>query len=95
MEPENDSPKPSANETSSKRTLKDVVCSVLDIDPAEFSNNVPLTSYGLDSLSAASLSHALEPGLKISQLRLLADLTLIDLEQLQEKWITAHSSHNS
>ena len=45
---------------------------------------MPLTSYGLDSLSAAALSHALEPYVTISQLQLLADVTLADLEELQD-----------
>ncbi|KAH9934268.1 putative polyketide synthase [Fomitopsis serialis] len=62
------------------RSLSDIICDVLDIDPEDLSADVPLTSYGLDSLSAAALSHALEPYVAISQLQLLADVTLGDLE---------------
>ena len=43
------------------------------------SPDVSLTSYGLDSLSTASLSFALRPIVAISQLQLLADLTVKDL----------------
>lgn len=46
--------------------------------------DVPLTSYGLDSISAASMSYALRPILTVSQLQLLADLTLGDLERRLE-----------
>lgn len=53
-----------------------IICEVLDIDPQDLSMDVPLTSYGLDSLSAAALSHALLPYMEISQLQLLADVTL-------------------
>lgn len=67
-----------------ERSLGDIVCDVLDIDHQDLSPDVPLTSYGLDSLSAAALSHALEPYMTISQLQLLADLTLADLEELRD-----------
>ncbi|KAI0364399.1 ketoacyl-synt-domain-containing protein [Pilatotrama ljubarskyi] len=61
-------------------SLKEVVCGVLDIAPEDLSSDVPFTSYGLDSLSAAALSHALRPFLAISQLQLLADINLRELE---------------
>ena len=67
-----------------ERGLGDVVCNVLDIDHQDLSPDVPLTSYGLDSLSAAALSHALEPYITVSQLQLLADMTLADLEELRD-----------
>lgn len=67
-----------------ERSLGDVVCDVLDIDHQDLSPDVPLTSYGLDSLSAAALSHALEPYVTVSQLQLLADVTLADLEKLRD-----------
>ena len=45
------------------------------------SHDVPFTNYGLDLLSAASLSYVLAPVLKISQIQLLADTTLRHLEE--------------
>lgn len=66
-------------------TMSDIVCSVLEIDPDDLLEDVPLTSYGLDSLSAASLSFALRPLLIISQLQLMADVTLAQLkDRVQE-----------
>ena len=62
-----------------KVSLVQIVCRTLDIKAEDVSEDVPLTSYGLDSLSAASLSFALRPLLSISQLQLLADLTIKDL----------------
>ncbi|KAH9886258.1 ketoacyl-synt-domain-containing protein [Cubamyces lactineus] len=61
-------------------TLKDVVCKVLEVAPEDLSQDVPFTSYGLDSLSAAALSYALRPFLAISQLQLLADITMKGLQ---------------
>ncbi|KZT71132.1 ketoacyl-synt-domain-containing protein [Daedalea quercina L-15889] len=70
-------------------TLSDIICDVLDIDHEDLSPDVPLTSYGLDSLSATALSHALAPYLTVSQLQLLADVTLAHLEQLREELSSA------
>ncbi|KAI0364111.1 ketoacyl-synt-domain-containing protein [Pilatotrama ljubarskyi] len=66
--------------TPASSTVHDVVCKVLDLSPEDLSLDVPFTSYGLDSLSAAVLSHALRPFLAISQLQLLADVTMRELE---------------
>ncbi|KAI0917633.1 Type I Iterative Polyketide synthase (PKS) [Taiwanofungus camphoratus] len=65
-------------------SLRSTVCRVLDIAPEDLMPDVPLTSYGLDSISAASMSYALRPILTVSQLQLLADLTLGDLERRLE-----------
>ena len=46
--------------------------------------DVPLTTYGLDSLTAAALSFELRPLLAISQVQLLADLTIKDLQDRLE-----------
>jgi len=61
-------------------SLRDLTCQVLDVAPDDLSAEVPFTAYGLDSLSAATLSHVLRPVIKISQIQLLADMTLRDLE---------------
>ena len=64
------------------RTLLETVCRVLDLEASEVSVDVPLTAYGVDSLSAAALSFALRPFLAVSQVQLLADVTI---RMLQEK----------
>lgn len=56
-----------------------IVMKVLNISPEEFSYEVPLTSYGLDSLSASRLSFSLHSMLEVSQIQLLADMTFEDL----------------
>lgn len=68
-----------------KELLRAIVRKHLDIDESDFSADIPFTSYGLDSLSAGRLSHSLFPLLRISQLQLLADITLHDLEQRIQK----------
>ena len=68
-----------------KPSLLQIVCRILDMKEEDVSPDVPLTSYGLDSLSAASLSFALRPIVSVSQLQLLADLTVKDLlERVEE-----------
>ena len=57
------------------------VCRILAVKEEEISIDVPLTTYGLDSLSAAGLSYALQPLLTISQMQLLADITIRDLQR--------------
>ncbi|OBZ73483.1 Nonribosomal peptide synthetase 14 [Grifola frondosa] len=60
--------------------LRTIVCKVLDLGAEELAPEVPFTAYGLDSLSAAALSYALRPFVAVSQIQLLADLTLRDIE---------------
>ncbi|KAJ7131944.1 hypothetical protein C8R46DRAFT_1235721 [Mycena filopes] len=67
--------------SSAVQSVRQMVIQVLDIDPAEFSPEVPLTSYGLDSLSAGRLSFMLRPYLNITQVQLLGDMRLADLNQ--------------
>ena len=61
--------------------VKSIVCKVLDIAHEDISADVPFTSYGLDSLSAAVLSYSLRPFISISQIQLLAYITLQELEE--------------
>lgn len=68
-----------------KPSLLQIVSRILDIKEEDVTPEVPLTTYGLDSLSAASLSFALRPIVAVSQLQLLADLTVKDLlERIEE-----------
>ncbi|KAJ6492508.1 ketoacyl-synt-domain-containing protein [Mycena vitilis] len=71
-----DNPEESA---SKPQGITAIVCDVLSLAIEDLSPEVPLTSYGLDSLSASTLSYALRPLLQISQIQLLADMTLNEL----------------
>ncbi|KZT66074.1 hypothetical protein DAEQUDRAFT_752280 [Daedalea quercina L-15889] len=68
-------------ESGADASVASIVCRVLDIAQGDLNAEVPLTSYGLDSLSAAALSHALREVVAVSQIQLLADLTVADLEK--------------
>ncbi|EGN93606.1 hypothetical protein SERLA73DRAFT_97544 [Serpula lacrymans var. lacrymans S7.3] len=59
--------------------MADMICSALGILPNDFSAEVPLTTYGLDSLSASRLSFILRPIVEVTQIQLLADLSLNDI----------------
>jgi len=63
--------------------LEEMVRTALNIPAEDFSPHVPFTAYGLDSLVAVRLSAAIRThtGLRVSQLQLLADMTLEDLER--------------
>ncbi|GBE89888.1 putative polyketide synthase [Sparassis crispa] len=60
--------------------IAEVVQKVLNIPPDDFSPEVPLTSYGLDSLSASRLSFVLRPFVEVSQIQLLANMSLRGLQ---------------
>ncbi|KZT25643.1 hypothetical protein NEOLEDRAFT_1178119 [Neolentinus lepideus HHB14362 ss-1] len=66
-------------------SMKDIICKILEVAPDDLLPDVPLTAYGLDSLSATSLSSALAPIVSISQIQLLADVTLQQLEVRAEE----------
>ncbi|KAJ7351379.1 polyketide synthase [Mycena albidolilacea] len=59
--------------------LRSIVLKFIDASEDDFERNVPLASYGLDSLFAARMSTALKPYLAITQIQLLGDLSLDDL----------------
>ncbi|KAK7039784.1 polyketide synthase [Favolaschia claudopus] len=59
--------------------LQELTLKFIDVSQDDFTHNVPLTSYGLDSLSAAKLSTALRPYVAVTQIQLLGDLSLNDL----------------
>jgi thioesterase domain-containing protein/aryl carrier-like protein len=62
------------------QSIEDIVLQHLDLDRGDFSPDVPLTAYGLDSLSAMRLAGALRSFVNISQLQLL-DCTLKDIQR--------------
>ena len=71
---------PADSPADEQASIMQVVCRVLDLKEEDVSMDVPLTTYGLDSLTAAALSFALRPLLAVSQVQLLADLTIKDLQ---------------
>lgn len=76
--------------------LQDIVLRFLDVSPEEFQHEVPLTSYGLDSLSAARLANSLKPYMTISQMQLLGDLSLEDIAaKMGDTKITAEVQETS
>ncbi|KAF7329008.1 Polyketide synthase [Mycena venus] len=60
--------------------LTPLLLQFIDVSAEDFSPEVPFTSYGLDSLSAGRLSVALRPWIVMSQMQLLTDVSLLDLE---------------
>ncbi|KAJ6492293.1 hypothetical protein C8R45DRAFT_1137473 [Mycena sanguinolenta] len=62
------------------RAARDILTTMLGVDERDFDENVPLLSYGLDSLSASKLATALLPYLPgITQLKLMGRATWADL----------------
>lgn len=59
--------------------IEQLVCDSLGLSIEELSPDVPLTAYGLDSLSASRLSVSLRHFLPITQLQLLGDISLYDI----------------
>ncbi|KAK0216124.1 putative polyketide synthase [Armillaria fumosa] len=68
-----------------KVSVEELVCHSLNMSSEEISPEVPLTAYGLDSLSASRLSLALRPLVAITQLQLLGDVSIQDIWALIEK----------
>ncbi|KAJ7066919.1 hypothetical protein C8F01DRAFT_1340925 [Mycena amicta] len=65
-------------ETPQSRAAR-IVQSILNVSALDFDADVPLTSYGIDSLSAGRLSFALRSIAQVTQLQLLADNSLSDI----------------
>ena len=65
---------------SALASLEKLICDILEIDSEDFSPEIPLTAYGLDSLSASRVSVALLPMVTMTQLQLLGDVCLNDIK---------------
>ncbi|KAK0190671.1 hypothetical protein F5146DRAFT_1194907 [Armillaria mellea] len=65
--------------------IEQLVCDSLGLSIEEVSPDVPLTAYGLDSLSASRLSVSLRHFLPITQLQLLGDVSLHDILALVQR----------
>ena len=73
----------------------DIIRNVLGIRPADFSSDTPLTTYGIDSLSAARISFMLRPMIEVTQLQLLADISFNDLLKKLENPATPQAEERS
>jgi hypothetical protein len=62
-------------------SLEGVIAGVLDVEAADFLPDVPLTAYGLDSLSAARLVFALRAMVPVTQMQLLGNMTTTELRR--------------
>lgn len=62
-------------------TLQEIVLRFVDVEEPDFEPSVPLVGYGLDSMSASRLSVALKPHITLTQLQLLADISLLDIQR--------------
>ncbi|KDQ18683.1 hypothetical protein BOTBODRAFT_154644 [Botryobasidium botryosum FD-172 SS1] len=68
-----------------EKSALDIVLSLLNVAIEDFSPDVPFTAYGLDSLAAVRLSTALRPIVKVSQLQLVGNMTMTELERRIEE----------
>ncbi|KAI0694299.1 ketoacyl-synt-domain-containing protein [Cerioporus squamosus] len=74
-----------SREMDKNASLLQIVCEVLNLPPGDVSVDMPLTAYGLDSLSASSLAVALRPLVAMSQLQLLADVSISQIQKRIEE----------
>lgn len=61
--------------------ISEIVRTVLNIPMDTFSSEVPLTSYGIDSLSATKLAFSLRSTVHVTQLQLLSDISVDDIRR--------------
>jgi hypothetical protein len=85
MTTKDDSPNAAAEGQDIGEALQSLILQFVDVAADDFSTEVPLTTYGLDSLSAGRLSFALRPWITLSQMSLLADMSTADLITRVEK----------
>ncbi|KAF9242059.1 polyketide synthase [Melanogaster broomeanus] len=81
--------------TGHEWTVRAALAAVLALDQSEIMDNVPLASYGLDSLTSVRLSGTLKTdfGINVTQLQLLGNsMTVVRLLALQEDQKQAASS---
>ncbi|KAJ3033802.1 hypothetical protein HDV00_005815 [Rhizophlyctis rosea] len=73
-----------ADGDSEAATPASILAPMLGLNPADLTENAPLTSFGLDSMAASQLSHTLKTKLNIvvSQIQLLGTISLADLNRM-------------
>ncbi|KAJ8518631.1 hypothetical protein ONZ45_g4321 [Pleurotus djamor] len=86
---------PSESNQSPNERLSLIIRQLLDVPQEDLSPEVPLTSFGLDSISASRLSLLLrtEFSVQFDQIRLLANATLSDIKRaINAKHASIHSA---
>ncbi|KAF9237185.1 polyketide synthase [Melanogaster broomeanus] len=84
-----------SSSTGKEWSIRAALAAVLALDQNEIMDNVPLSSYGLDSLTSVRLSGILKTdfGMNVTQLQLLGNaMTVLRLMDLQEQHLLAASS---
>ncbi|KAF9237180.1 polyketide synthase [Melanogaster broomeanus] len=84
-----------SSSTGKEWSIRAALASVLALDQNEIMDNVPLSSYGLDSLTSVRLSGILKTdfGMNVTQLQLLGNaMTVLRLIDLQEQHLLAATS---
>ncbi|KAF7371227.1 Polyketide synthase [Mycena sanguinolenta] len=80
----------STEAVANHRAAQETLMTMLGVGERDFDENIPLSSYGLDSLSASKLAVALRPHLPdVTQLRLMGRATWADLVALKPRPNTA------
>ncbi|ESK96774.1 hypothetical protein Moror_6646 [Moniliophthora roreri MCA 2997] len=64
-----------------KQIIREIVQQTLNVPASDFEDNIPLTSYGIDSISASRVAFLLRRFVDITQIQLLADISLNDILQ--------------
>ncbi|KAJ7572119.1 hypothetical protein C8J56DRAFT_993487 [Mycena floridula] len=67
------------NVSAENEQVKDIIQQTLNIATADFGGDIPLMSYGLDSLLASRISFLLRSFVQLSQIQLLADISFNDI----------------
>ncbi|KAF9237183.1 polyketide synthase [Melanogaster broomeanus] len=84
-----------SSSTGKEWSIRAALAAVLALDQNEIMDNVPLSNYGLDSLTSVRLSGILKTdfGMNVTQLQLLGNaMTVLRLTDLQEQHLLAASS---
>ncbi|KAF8209510.1 hypothetical protein K438DRAFT_1960508 [Mycena galopus ATCC 62051] len=64
---------------------KAILLDTLDILPENFSPDIPLSSYGMDSMAASRLAAALQPFMAVTSQQLMSQKTWADLLQIKKR----------
>ncbi|KAF8193609.1 hypothetical protein K438DRAFT_2017705 [Mycena galopus ATCC 62051] len=74
----------SADSFDGRPSAAKILLDILDVLPSDFDANMPLSSYGLDSLGATRLAAALRPYIAVTQMQLMGHRTWAELSQLDD-----------
>ncbi|EPQ51987.1 polyketide synthase [Gloeophyllum trabeum ATCC 11539] len=84
----------SSRKNSEEQTIRGACAAVLALEPCDIDDSVPLSSYGLDSLTSVRLSGLLKQhfGIAVTQMQLLGgSMTVARLETMREEQVSANA----